>query len=315
MAQCDIGAFEYGSTVLNPNPGADTEPPLVFIDQTPAAPEGNNGWYRSPVSLLPSAIDESEVIDLRCALDPAAPPASFDDLPEDLCPFLSGAAVAADGAHTLYAAAIDISGNRSEVASASFQIDATPPVLTCPAAGPFLLHSGDQAIGPAGVDASISGLDEAASTLSGIVTTEAAGTQTLTFTATDLAGNSASQECSYAVIYDFGGFYSPVEPAPALNTAEAGSAIPLKFSLAGDQGLDILAEGFPTIQQVDPNTLDPSGEPSATRAAGKSGLSYDPVTGWYNFVWKTSKSWAGTAWMITLQLTDGTQHTAYFLFR
>jgi hypothetical protein len=57
------------------------------------------------------------------------------------------------------------------------------------------------------VDASVSGLDEAASTLSGTVRTDSIGTQTLTFTAVDVAGNSASQECTCAVIYDFGGFF------------------------------------------------------------------------------------------------------------
>ena len=49
------------------------------------------------------------------------------------------------------------------------------------------------------------------------MTTESVGPKILTFTATDLAGNSASLDCAYAVIFDFGGFYLPVEPAPALN--------------------------------------------------------------------------------------------------
>ena len=148
-----------------------------------------------------------------------------------------------------------------------------------------------------------------------IVTTEAVGLKTLTFTAFDLAGNSSSQECSYNVIYDFGGYYPPVAAAPALNQAEAGSAIPLKFSLAGDQGLDILAAGFPTMQPVSCDRLEPIGDPSATKPAGNSGLNYDPETGWYNYVWKTGKHLAGTCQALTLQLIDGTQHIAYFKFQ
>jgi hypothetical protein len=70
-------------------------------------------------------------------------------------------------------------GNKSAPVSKGFQVDATPPVLTCPAAGPFLLHSGEHSVGPAGVDASVSGLNEAASTLSGAVTTESVGLKTL----------------------------------------------------------------------------------------------------------------------------------------
>ena len=315
VAQCDIGAYEYNATVLNPNPGADTEPPLVFIDLTPYEPDGSNGWYRSPVSVAPSLIDDSDVIDLRCALDPELPPTSFDDLPETYCSFSDTPQVSTDGVHTVYAAAMDSYNNKSEIVSTSFQIDTTAPVLTCPAAGPFLLNSGDQPVGPAGVDASVSGLDEALSTLSGIVTTEAIGTQTLTFTAFDLAGNLSSQECSYNVIYDFSGFYPPVEAAPFLNPAVPGSAIPLKFSLAGDQGLDILAEGFPSMQQVSCDMLEPVGDPSETKPAGNSGLSYDPETGWYNYVWKTDKAKVGTCQALTIQLIDGTQHIAYFMFQ
>ena len=100
-----------------------------------------------------SAIDDSVIIELRCALDPQTVPITYTDLPEDVCPFLAGAPVSADGPHTFYAAAMDFDGNQSKVASLSFQIDATPPALTCPATGPFLLHSGEHPIGPAGVDA------------------------------------------------------------------------------------------------------------------------------------------------------------------
>ena len=316
IAQCDIGAFEYNSVPGSNAPADDENPPMAWIELIPATPDGAKGWYKSPVTLTPNAFDDVDVIDLRCALDPAVPPVSYAELPEAYCDFLDPetATVSADGSHTLYAAALDEAGNASEIVSASFQIDATVPVLTCPAAGPFLLNSGDQPVGPAGVDASVSGLDEASSTLSGIVTTGSVGLKSLTFTAFDLAGNSSSQECSYNVIYDFGGFYPPVAAAPGMNPAVSGSAIPLKFSLAGDQGLDIFSAGFPTMQPVSCSTLEPAGDPSATKPAGNSGLSYDPETGWYNYVWKTGKNLTGTCQALTLQLIDGTQHIAYFMF-
>ena len=316
VSACDIGAFEYGSVPGSNAPAEDENPPMAWIEMNPAAPDGMNGWYRSPVSVRPGAFDDVEVIDLRCALDPAVIPSVYTDLPESVCPYLGvGGVVSIDGPHTIYAAAMDFEGNTSDVVSASFQMDATVPVLTCPTAGPFLLNSGDQPVGPAGVDASVSGLDEALSTISGIVTTESVGLKSLTFTAFDLAGNQANLECSYNVIYDFGGFYPPVEPAPVLNLAEAGSAIPLKFSLAGDQGLDLFAAGFPTLQQVACDTLEPIGAPSATKPVGNSGLSYDSETGWYNYIWKTGKTKVGSCQALTLQLIDGTQHIAYFMFQ
>jgi predicted outer membrane repeat protein len=129
VAQCDIGAFEYGASGP-PTATLDKEPPEVAIELTPATPDGANGWYRSPVTVQPRASDASPVVELRCVLDPAGPPAAFDDLPEENCPFLFGDQVAAEGRHTFYAAAMDVWGNKSAPVSASFKIDTPPPGLT-----------------------------------------------------------------------------------------------------------------------------------------------------------------------------------------
>jgi hypothetical protein len=59
--------------------------------------------------------------------------------------------------------------------------------------------------------------------------------------ASDEAGNAASASVTYSVIYDFDGFFNPVDNPDVLNRVKAGSAIPVKFSLGGDQGLDIFA--------------------------------------------------------------------------
>lgn len=40
--------------------------------------------------------------------------------------------------------------------------------------------------------------------------------------------------------YDFDGYYPPVANPPAINAAKAGSVVPLRFSLGGDFGLDVL---------------------------------------------------------------------------
>jgi hypothetical protein len=130
VAACDIGAYEYGSTAPPPTGVLDPDPPVVTIGLTPAEPDGANGWYHSPVTVRPDVTDASPVIELRCALDPAGPPAAFDDLPEENCPFLGGDQVAAEGRHTFYAAAMDVWGNKSAPVSASFKIDTPPPGLT-----------------------------------------------------------------------------------------------------------------------------------------------------------------------------------------
>ena len=45
-------------------------------------------------------------------------------------------------------------------------------------------------------------------------------------------------------------FFRPIDPFPEVNKANAGSSIPVKFSLNGDQGLDIFVEGYPKSQQM-----------------------------------------------------------------
>jgi hypothetical protein len=49
--------------------------------------------------------------------------------------------------------------------------------------------------------------------------------------------------------YRFTGFYQPVDNG-LWNTAKAGSAIPVKFSLGGDQGLDVIKPGSPTMTGI-----------------------------------------------------------------
>ena len=50
--------------------------------------------------------------------------------------------------------------------------------------------------------------------------------------------------------YNFSGFMAPVDPAPAVNAMQAGRAVPMKFSIAGDHGLGILPAGSPTSAKV-----------------------------------------------------------------
>ncbi|HEY7628136.1 MAG TPA: ExeM/NucH family extracellular endonuclease, partial [Ilumatobacteraceae bacterium] len=50
--------------------------------------------------------------------------------------------------------------------------------------------------------------------------------------------------------YDFSGFFQPVDNLPTTNTVKAGQAVPVKFSLNGNQGLDIFAMGYPKIEFV-----------------------------------------------------------------
>ena len=45
--------------------------------------------------------------------------------------------------------------------------------------------------------------------------------------------------------WGFSGFMAPVDSPPTVNTVKAGAAVPVKFSVNGDRGLDIFAVGYP----------------------------------------------------------------------
>jgi len=115
--------------------------------------------------------------------------------------------------------------------------------------------------------------------------------------------------------YHFTGFFQPVDNLPALNLASAGSAIPVKFSLGGNQGLSIFAAGYPASSPIPCDAGDPGSVIEETVAAGNSGLGYDASTDQYTYVWKTNKAWKGTCRMLVLNFNDGSQHLAKFRFR
>jgi parallel beta-helix repeat protein/predicted outer membrane repeat protein len=114
--------------------------------------------------------------------------------------------------------------------------------------------------------------------------------------------------------FAFSGFLAPLKNPSTVNTVKAGQAVPVNFSLEGNQGLSIFAPGYPKSQPmacVSGAALD---EVETTASAGGSALSYNTATGTYTYVWKTDKAWKGCRQLI-VQFSDGTVHTANFEFR
>jgi hypothetical protein len=109
--------------------------------------------------------------------------------------------------------------------------------------------------------------------------------------------------------YRFVGFYPPVDNNGVWNTAKAGSAIPVKFTLGGDQGLDVTSTGSPTLMETAcPGGSAPVDAIEEIVTASASKLTYDPDTGQYDYIWKTDKAWAGKCYRFTLGLNDQTSH-------
>ncbi|MDQ0896122.1 PxKF domain-containing protein [Agromyces ramosus] len=198
------------------------------------------------------------------------------------------------------------------------RVDITAPVVsvTCPPEA-VVLGSTATATWSATDEANGSGLATAGEGSIGL-DTSTVGARTVTVpagTATDVAGNpSAEVSCDYAVIYDWEGFAEPVDMGDVVNSVKAGGAVPIKFTLNGDQGTDVLAAGSPIVQFGTCSSSAAVDEIEQTVTAGASGLKYDAAADQYVYVWKTEKSWAGKCATFVLQLNDGTTHTALFAF-
>ena len=125
---------------------------------------------------------------------------------------------------------------------------------------------------------------------------------------------ASSSESFLNVIYNFSGFFQPVDNLPTLNKVKAGSAVPIKFSLGGDQGIEIL-DGAPIIQVIACDTSLPISDLTENVNAGNSSLFYDADSDQYIYVWKTNSGWAGTCRQFILRLVDGTEHVLYIKFK
>ena len=116
----------------------------------------------------------------------------------------------------------------------------------------------------------------------------------------------------YTQIYDVAGPFQPVDPQPTLNMVKASQVVPVRFSLGGNYGLDVIADGYPK-SVGGPCSGGPTDDIETT--SNGSGLSYDAATGVYTYHWKTSKQWSGHCRTLILQFSDGQELKADFKFK
>jgi HYR domain len=145
-------------------------------------------------------------------------------------------------------------------------------------------------------------------------TSFAVGTTTVTCTAKDAHGNAASGTFHVTVNYAWTGFFEPIANN-AVNSVKAGSAVPVKFSLGSNQGMNILSATTPNPKLSLTSCNGGQQATTQTVTAGGSSLSYDPTANQYVYVWKTDKAWAAKCGRLDVALTDGTIHSASFSFK
>lgn len=117
------------------------------------------------------------------------------------------------------------------------------------------------------------------------------------------------------VPYNFSGFFPPIDNLPVLNVVKAGRAVPVKFSLGEDQGLNIFDVGYPQSQEITCDSSTLLDDIEETVSAGESTLSYNPETDQYSYIWKTNETWSNTCRQLIVKLSDGTYHRANFKFK
>lgn len=266
----------------------DVTPPVITPQVSGTL--GNSGWYTSNAAVSWTITDEESSIGSQTGCDMQT--------------------VSADTAGvTLTCSATSAGGTASE--SVMIKRDATAPTLS-PAISPNPVFLGGIVTASSGAADTVSGI---ASQSCGTPDTSTVGSKTLNCTATDMAGNTANAEAPYRVVYNFAGFFQPVDNLPALNEVKAGSSIPVKFSLYGNQGLNIFAPGFPTSGTIPCDNSAPAEVIEETVTAGSSSLSYDAAVDRYNYVWKTDRSWKLTCRQLIVKLNDGQIYVANFRFK
>jgi hypothetical protein len=258
------------------------------VSATASRAPNANGWYNAPVGFSFSGTDATSGI-ANCTTT------SYSGS--------DSASVSVSGS------CIDQAGNVGP-ASISLKYDATAPTLA-PNISPDPALLNGSATASANASDATSGI---ASQSCGAVSTSSIGAKSVSCGATDNAGNTANANASYNVIYNFSGFFSPVSNPPRLNQVSAGKSVALTFSLAGNQGLNILATNFPASRPIDCGTLAPLGSYQTTTSAVKNSLQYSAKTNQYTYSWKLDKAWIGTCRQFDLKLNDGSEHLANFKF-
>lgn len=150
------------------------------------------------------------------------------------------------------------------------------------------------------------------------IDTASVGAKSFTVDAADNAGNTNSAMNGYSVIYDFagaGGFLAPVNNPPMVNSARAGSTIPVKFRLPDGQGglmCDLSAVVSIQVQEVSCGafTYSPTNPVEEVATAGSSGLHCD--NGLYQYNWQTARTQKDKCYVFILTLNDGSVHYADF---
>jgi hypothetical protein len=268
----------------------DKTAPSVSASASPAA--NANGWNNTDVTVSFSGLDALSGI---------------DSCEANVVLSAEAAGQSASGSCT------DKAGNSASATASGINIDKTDPSVSLvggPTDGDSYYFGFVPAAPTCSASDALSGLDGSCS-VSGYGNT--VGNHTVSASATDKAGNSASDSATYTVLaWTLRGFYQPVDMGGVFNTVRGGSTVPLKFEIfAGPTELtDTSYVQSVRQQKIACDMTAPTDEVEATTTGGTS-LRYDPVSGQFVYNWQSPKL-PGQCYIVTMTAQDGSSLVAYF---
>ena len=151
----------------------------------------------------------------------------------------------------------------------------------------------------------------------GLLDTSKPGTHTLTVAAEDVAGHANTASVTYVVNFVLGGFDSPVSNPPAVNQVNAGSTVPLKWTLRDAAG-NVYAN-MNAVQSIGSKQVRCPNGPSVDPNLPEVGIGTNGVAGVtggsFHYNWATDKKWGGTCRTLLVHFSDGSTQTANFQFK
>jgi hypothetical protein len=137
------------------------------------------------------------------------------------------------------------------------------------------------------------------------------GDYTVTLSGTDSAGNIATATAIVHVVqYVFGGFVSPIDDVPTINTGRAGRTYPVKWlhTLNGSPVTD--PDSIVAIRFAPMNCGLAPADALETTASGGTELRFDATQNLWVYNWRTPN--APGCYALTITLNDGSTHVALF---
>jgi large repetitive protein len=140
------------------------------------------------------------------------------------------------------------------------------------------------------------------------------GSHLIRCTATDDSGNEASASFTVKVLFEFLGFYQPID-MDVRNAMKAGATAPMKFRITNGAGGYIGDLSAVVMGSSRSHLCVEAPEDSLEEyATGGTALRYDSAAQQFIFNWQSPKQ-PGTCWQVKLTLADGTARYATFSLR